>query len=129
MDLYELTRKLVRRGCPERPRLVATERYDGAPLVWVLSTVGGKWHHPIDESDARSIWTLWALEWLRDMTAEKDVHVEHHDSTGWQVSSCFDVEWVGPNGKLGKFDFHADHSGPTIIEAIEAATRHLEPKS
>lgn len=115
MDLYELTRNFVRRGCEEHPRLTPTEKREGAPLVWVLSSDGGKWFRPVDDSDARDLWTMHALEWFKGLKPQQDIHVEHEEHEGWAVSSCFDKDCAGW------------HCAPTILEAIEAATRHLEP--
>lgn len=126
MDLYELTRKLVRRGCP-----------DHRSLFWHRSAYSHNrdaWHYfpdaalvdrriecapakcPVSDDDALAIWTCWALEWWLGLSPT-------HSATYWVSKRGIPSHWIV---------HHADGRGaspnsPTILEAIEAATRHLEP--
>lgn len=117
-DLYELTRKLVARGCPEPERL----RYNDGPYGergWFLVNTT---HHcntaPHHEDDARAIWTMWAREWA----ADRGIFFMQ-TSNGW-----FEVERIEGSefDRLGVPDF-SRRGEDTEIEAIEAATRHTEP--
>ena len=63
MSLFETTRELVKRGCPEHPRLLLrTSRNPSlggmVQETWCLDT------YPVDESDARDLWTMHALRWF-----------------------------------------------------------------
>lgn len=101
-DLYELTRKLVERGCPEHPRL---EWELGVSSWWY----GSRIIHPVD---ARAIWTMWALEWwIKLGVAERSSVVIN----GMFITHL--TEW-GTDKSYGH--------GDSILDAIEAATRHLE---
>jgi len=118
-DLYELTRKLVRRGCP-----------DHRSLFWHRSAYSHNrdaWHYfpdaalvdrriecapakcPVSDDDARAIWTCWALEWWRGLDARHNVY--------WPYTWCV--------LRRGSRDLSREL---TALESIEAATRHLEPK-
>lgn len=119
-DLYEITRTLVRRGCPEHPRLRHT---------WYASTLmpnppeGGFWslvgrqeprshRSGITDDDARAIWTQHALEWALGLIRASKLCVAR---TPYVLNF---IDAPGAERAAGK----------DILEAIEAATRHLEPQ-
>lgn len=107
---YELTRKLAARGCPEHPRLRYAKHKDRGgnytgERSWAI--VGEPWVTIIHEDDACDLWTMWALEWVKAMP---------HKTRGEHLRR---VRVVGALRGILCPD----------LEAIEAATRHLEPKS
>lgn len=100
MTLYELTRLLVARGCPEHPRLFQKPQ---CPPWWLLrDSIPDDPHHvrssdTVHSDDARDLWTAHALRWVEPMLG---------------------LEYIAHLAHL--------QYGDNILEAIEAATRHLE---
>lgn len=117
MTLYELTRKLVERGCPEHPRLLAWDDtwYDHHPLK---SDRRANIVHP---DDAGAIWTMWALEWFMGSAVHAGAMVVYERQSGAGLVHYLWAERDGDDrgNALGM--------GDGALEAIEAATRHLEP--
>lgn len=106
MNLYELTRALVARGCPEHPRIALsdmdmtdTPHADYENGLESLDAGGD----PRDElayihnDDARDLWTMHALR------------------------------WAFGSGRLTMLRVEPATDLPLDLERIEAATRHLEP--
>lgn len=92
MDLPELYAEFCARGMEPHPRL----SYGGHDGYWIIEGEPG---HEIDQRDARSILTCWALEWF-----------------GEQIAA----------GHIGAYDLINPHyGGKDILDAIEQATRHL----
>lgn len=114
-DLYELTRKLVERGCPEHPSLKYAHKSWFIALCkaddpWELLDVEPDGSVP----DARDLWTMHALRWLEALVGGIAVY-------GPGTGTAYAVRW-----DAGSDDHGAE--GATILEAIEAATRHLSVK-
>ena len=102
MNLYERTRKLVSRGCPEHPRVSwNTCDRDVGPIaqlkVAFLQFPQALCDMENDAPDARDLWTAHALRWAEPMLG---------------------LEYIAHLAHL--------HYGDNILEAIESATRHLE---
>lgn len=129
-DLYELTRKLVGRGCEEHPRLVYFDKPGG--VVFTDLTTGKSTTHaaksrwslmpelgalvpaqPIDDSAARDLWTMHVLRWA---------------ATKHKVCISF-FELDGELHHDVTVDGQYMHAKGTPLASIEAATRHLEPAS
>lgn len=88
MNLYEITRKLVARGCQPPAKI----RWNGQ--AWEYVDAEPDFVAKIRDNEARAFWACAALEWL------------------WSPG--------GPSQSVN------EPHGPTILDAIEAATRHLE---
>ena len=88
----------------------------------------------LHDSDARDLWTMWALRWffiLHDpLRRDANVHCASNGIGGFGVAADL---WVYKSDDPGSCDMTRYDAGgdgyplPTILEAIEAATRHLEP--
>lgn len=100
-DLYELTRKLVARGCPDCPWF---EWSDDRELFCYEGEA-------CPDEMVRAGWTMWALEWYA---------TEGHPADDDDAMDEFDREYLYARSCAG-------FSRDAILEAIEAATRHLEP--
>lgn len=105
MTLLEIYNKLLARGMPEA-EVEWTSFHEPCYRCSMDGTVA-----LLTENAARAIITMHALEWWRDLRPE---------GAKWAVCVAAICDcWEGPTCVA---------SAPTIIEAIEAATRHLEPK-
>lgn len=107
-DLYELTRKFVRRGCPDHPDVYLVE--------------GGDWFvhsDPLNENLARDLWTMHALQWAHDL----GLMLLSREGTAVLVSTK-DVALADTTRLELKTELVG--KGASILEAIEAATRYLE---
>lgn len=110
MDLYELTRALVRRGMPEHPRVQWWDNlhcWAGDYTGWVYEVDEEGCPIPPNDDDLRDLITMHALRWFKG-------RVERH--------------WNG-DFRATKFKDDTFCIGDTLLEAILAATEHLEPKS
>lgn len=129
MNLYGLTRKLVARGCPEHPRL--SVGYDGGTRIWVLqgdsgdtlelaASIAPPRESPGESADARALWTMHAIEWVTEVMQDAEVV--------WDTSAAFNRARVGNNAIRDRQGCCTESRAITILEAIEAATRHLGPQ-
>lgn len=117
MTLHEIYNKLLRRGCPEHPRVRYSERPWYTGTHWGYHDEDdGKPLMSADAADARAIITMHALEWW--LTTKLAMSVSTR-SPHWGIG-------FPPCATTG-LDGSVNHA-PTILEAIEAATRYLEPK-
>lgn len=120
MTLLEIYNKLLRRGCPEHPRLWWKPGARGGLDAFVLPLGPRDVLFPhcyvLDEADARAIITMHALEWW--LTTKLAMSISAR-SPHWGIG-------FPPCATTG-LDGSVNHA-PTILEAIEAATRHLETK-
>jgi hypothetical protein len=114
MNLIETIRKLMERGCEPHPRLVYYE-WTGTGGAWYLD----KATRFCAASDARDLWTMWALRWLNTMSYVGSFNGVNALMVSVGVCS---VHWR----PLGKDEIEG--RGPTLLDAIEAATAHLSPK-
>lgn len=117
MNLNEIYEKLLRRGMPWHPRLQAWygKWYDHNP------TLADSPSWPIHPDDARDLIEAHARRWWIDFN--NAFELEGHEGR-WNLS-CVKF-WSGEAYCEGSWD--DEYCAPTILEAIEAATRHLEPK-
>lgn len=120
MNLHDQHQTLLRRGMPEHPRLSwredETGLRDAPPHYWHWQFDNDDWSTmasarsfgvSVNEDDARDLITMHALRWFRG-------RVERH--------------WNG-DFRATKFKDDTFCIGDTLLEAILAATEHLEPKS
>lgn len=144
-NLYELTRKLVERGCPDHPRLTWADSQQTVygEDSWVYGDPNGYDDHwPADPDDARAIWTMWAMEWWLKCAIMRSLHYAFDDAgTDADISIyAYNPErvkdgagnpkkpvtvYVDNDPPVGSFTEGVVGEAPTILEAIEAATRHL----
>lgn len=135
MNLHEIYQTLLRRGMPGHPRLkVATWHGDspsGAvwltmwgepPEPWLEMLVNGFWQKVTDD-DASDMITMHALRWCLKKVATKSASFNWCEWPTSRSKRSFDI---CNEDFIGECDI--DASGTTILEAILAATEHLEPK-
>lgn len=141
-DLYTLTRKLVARGCPEHERVESIaiarlrgidewrasgcvepwETYSTTPVetgrrYWSLGDCDGE-PYVIEDSDARDLWTMHALEWFKTAVLVQ---------TGTVAQKNMSVAALLLGDTMAALLLDALFGDAGLLEAIEAATRHLEP--
>jgi hypothetical protein len=106
IDKYNL---LLKRGMPEHPRLRIVKEWDS--LEWLMQVNAGDLY-PVDaESDAQDLIEAHAMRWFCDgeiCRVDKDL-----------VGPYYVYKWTERPGRSGG-------SGPTILDAIIAATAHLD---
>lgn len=136
MTLYELTRKLVARGMPEHPRLVHQRG------VWYIAVHTLCDYEILDDwADARDLIAMHAMRWF---TGPNFGQSEYGEIWGGYFGRCEYVScaldsrpnpraqwyvsgmWPSTDINEGCTFYHG--YGADILEAIEAATRHLEAK-
>lgn len=117
MTLHTDYQKLIARGMPEVPRLeVRTDEPYG--LWWKRS------HHsdcepiPVPEDDARALITMHALEWFY-ATVDPEACIDRNANP-----VRFSVSYMLPGDDSTAYDAY----GVTLLDAIIAATKHLEPR-
>lgn len=142
MNLYEITRELVARGCPEHPRL-RHEHSDFCAwsLPYPIATIADpeSARCGVSLEDARDLWNAHARAWFlgRNFGKSKDgeywggglggeyglvVNLDRKKGQPfkhWRVSGM----WPVPTAVYGCEIFYGH--GDTELEAIESATRHL----
>lgn len=133
MTLYELTRKLVARGCPEHPRL--KHKRSSHSSFWTLYDRHADFEdrHPgynltcaedvLRDQDATDLWTAHALEWLMRIAPHMIVV---RDEAGWAIDKLVST-YDQPSNQIIECSPVTNGRAATLLEAIEAATRHLEP--
>lgn len=121
MTLLEIYNKLLRRGCPEHPRLWwkpgARGGIDAFALPLGPRDVLFPHCYALYEADARALITMHALAWFRKDVGEGVIAYP-------QGAAAFKDHKQGLRDGVA---FVPDGDSD-ILEAIEAATRHLEPK-
>lgn len=138
MTLHDLIQKLYARGCPVHPRL----KWPGMDEPHWWSTSHGLLCGTVDESDARDLLAMHVFRWF---VGENFGRSEYNEAWGGKhggIQYTIDLDdrrkskpykrwcvcglWPWPAAKHGcEFKYGV---GDDILEAIEAATRHLEPK-
>lgn len=119
MTLHEIYETLLRRGMPEHPTL----RHGSVPLypagVITSADMGNLWTLNgvrVAESDARDLLTMHALRWWVRVKTDVQTRV----TVAYPMSS---LEQVLASAAVCLFDANTG-----ILEVVETATRHLEPK-
>lgn len=101
MTLTELYETLVRRGMPEHPRL----KYAHGQWFILVCKADDPWELVDDDDDARDLLTMHAIRWYVGLGTDRHIDINQGGSYTYHAPS----EW-------------------RALEAIVAATRHLEPK-
>lgn len=121
MNLYELTRALVARGCPEHPILTYLHNN------WFVCVVSTDGREIIDGEGAyaRDLWTMHALRWWLGM-ATVDVH--HKVTAVGTEDGIYATSAIRDHTDDmvdGEWPWQRYKDGADILEAIEAATRNM----
>lgn len=117
-DLHTQYQTLLRRGMPEHLRL--SWRYG---IQWVLKRHVSHQHGHVEaEEDARDLVTMHAVRWL--LGTLKDAEI------GWETCWAFEKARIADNTRLNAQGCPAEYKAAdhSILDAILAATEHLEPK-
>lgn len=112
MNLHAIYETLLRRGMPEHANLEWN-------AVWKRFILDDIFDVGINESDARDLVTMHALQWARDRHAVEFVFSRN----AWQLAELVELDKgdvVGARCYAKWFD--------DPLDAILAATAHLEPK-
>lgn len=130
-ELNELMERFYARGCPKHKRL----RYCPGQRIGERNQRGPHWYFnnhaiysaqfEVHSDDARAILTLWVLKWWLGSKPKRKPW-----KPGWQFMYVWKDKAqavLDCGGNPYEPEFLSDDC-PGILEAVEEASRHLEPK-
>lgn len=144
MNLHEQYETLVKRGMPPVPRLMLSEVYkqpgtmgpDFIPMLVEWQWTTGR-DHPeskfieIHPDEARDLITMHALRWLSTVRQDSTPRIHKPTLELGYYEHDDDLRFVMRGVKQGSAVYEGQHIGPlaeAILDAILAATEHLEPQ-